>query len=213
MKEEILKGLAQAVIDGDLDKAQHFSKEAIANKIDAYEAIMEGCAKGMNIVSQKYETGECFVPEVLCSAEAMTTAMDMLKPYLKADTTNVPKKVVIGTTQGDVHEIGKNLVTLMLEAGGFKVIDLGPDVSVEKFVETVKKENADICAMSSLMTTSMIFMPDIIKAVKAAKPDTVTMVGGGPLSPSTAETYGADGYAKDASVAVKVAKELTSKRD
>jgi len=213
MKEEILKGLSQAVVDGDVDKAKQFAQEAIANKIDAYEAIMEGCAKGMNEVSHKYETGECYVPEVLCSAEAMNEAMAILKPYVKVDPTAMPKKVVLGVTKGDVHEIGKNLVKLMFEAAGFKVIDIGKDVPTEKFAETVKNENADICACSALMTTSIIFMPDIIKAVRAVKPNIITMVGGGPLSADTAEKYGADGYAKDAAVAVKVAKDLVARRD
>jgi methanogenic corrinoid protein MtbC1 len=124
----------------------------------------------------------------------------------------VPKKVVLGVTQGDVHEIGKNLVKLMLEAAGFKVIDLGKDVPSAKFAEAVKNENADICAASALMTTSMIFMPDVINAVRAVKPNVITMVGGGPISADTAEKYGADGYAKDAAVAVKVAKDLVSRR-
>jgi methanogenic corrinoid protein MtbC1 len=212
MKEEILKGLSQAVVDGDVDKAKQFAQDAISNKIDAYEAIMEGCAKGMNEVSRRYETGECYVPEVLCSAEAMNEAMALLKPFVKVDSTAVPKKIVLGVTKGDVHEIGKNLVKLMFEAAGFKVIDIGKDVPTEKFAETVKNENADICACSALMTTSMIFMPDIIKAVRAVKPNIITMVGGGPLSADTAEKYGADGYAKDAAVAVKVAKDLVGRR-
>ncbi len=211
MSQDILKGLEEAVIAGDIEKAEKFAKDSIAAKMDAYTAIMDGCAKGMNVVSKRYECGETYVPEILCSAEAMNVAMDLLKPYLKVDATSVPKKVVLGVTQGDVHEIGKNLVKLMLEAAGFKVIDLGKDVSKDKFVAAVKQENADICALSSLMTTSMIFMPDVIQEVKRVKPSIFTMVGGGPLSAATAETYGADGYAKDASVAVKVAKDLVSR--
>jgi dimethylamine corrinoid protein len=213
MKEEILNSLSNAVVDGDVDKAKQFAQEAIAHQIDAYEAIMDGCAKGMNVVSHRYETGECYVPEVLCSAEAMNEAMAVLKPHVKVDPTAMPKKVVLGVTKGDVHEIGKNLVKLMLEAAGFKVIDLGKDVPAEKFAEAVKNENADICACSALMTTSMIFMPDVIKAVRVVKPNVITLVGGGPISADTAEKYGADGYGKDAAVAVKVAKELTSRRN
>lgn len=211
MKEDILNGLSDAVVTGDTDKAEKFANEAVANNMDAYEAIMEGCAKGMNVVSSKYECGEAYVPEILCSAEAMNTAIAILKPHLKVDPTAVPQKIVLGVTKGDVHEIGKNLVKLMMEAAGFKVIDLGRDVPAEKFVEAVKQENADICAMSSLMTTSMIFMPEVIESVRKVKPDIFTMVGGGPLSSSVAEQYGADGYAKDASLAVKVAKELLRK--
>ncbi len=204
-------GLSDAVVTGDTDKAEKFANEAVASNLDAYEAIMEGCAKGMNVISKKYECGETYVPEILCSAEAMNAAIAILKPHLKVDPTAVPQKIVLGVTKGDVHEIGKNLVKLMMEAAGFKVIDLGRDVPAEKFVEAVKQENADICAMSSLMTTSMIFMPEVIASVRKAKPDIYTMVGGGPLSSSVAEQYGADGYAKDASLAVKVAKELLAK--
>jgi len=211
MNEEILNGLADAVIAGDVEKAEKCAKDSISADMDAYTSIMEGCAKGMNVVSKKYECGETYVPEILCSAEAMNAAMDILKPHLKADATAVPKKIVLGVTKGDVHEIGKNLVKLMLEAAGFKVIDLGKDVPTEKFVAAVKEEDADICALSALMTTSMIFMPDVIREVRRVKPSIVTMVGGGPLSAETAEVYGADGYAKDASVAVKVAKQLVNR--
>lgn len=211
MKEEILNGLAEAVVSGDTEKAEKLAKEALANGIDPYEAIMEGCSKGMSIVSQKYECGDMYVPEILCSAEAMNIAIEILKPHIKVDPTAVPKKIVLGVTKGDVHEIGKNLVKLMMEAAGFKVVDLGRDVPTEKFVEAVKKEDADVCAMSALMTTSMVFMPEIISQVKKVKPNVITMVGGGPLSLDTARQYGADGYAKDASLAVKVTKELLSR--
>jgi methylmalonyl-CoA mutase cobalamin-binding domain/chain len=166
----------------------------------------------MSIVSEKYEKGEMYVPEILCSAEAMYAAMDVLKPRLKTEQIGIPRKVVLGVVRGDIHDIGKNLVKLMMEAAGFKVIDLGRDVPDERFVEAVLKEGADICGMSALMTTSMIFMPEIIKELKQKAPNTITMVGGGPLSQELASTYGADGYAKDAAAAIRVAKELLSRR-
>ncbi|MEM2259960.1 MAG: corrinoid protein [Candidatus Methanomethylicaceae archaeon] len=169
---------------------------------------MDGCAKGMQIVSEKYEKGEMYVPEILCSAEAMYAAMEVLKPYLKAETVGERKKVVLGVVRGDIHDIGKNLVKLMLEAAGFQVIDLGKDVPNEKFIEVAIKENADIVGLSALMTTSMIVMPEIIKEIKKRNPKIKTMVGGGPLSPEIAKMYGADGYGKDAAEAVKVAKSL-----
>jgi len=212
MKEEILKGLADTVIAGDVEECEAFAKKAIAEGVDAYDAIMDGCARGMRTVSEKYESGEMYVPEILCSAEAMYKAMDILKPHLKTEKLGTPKKIVLGVVRGDIHDIGKNLVKLMMEAAGFRVIDIGRDVPNEKFIEAVKVEGADICAMSALMTTSMIFMPEIIKEMKQKAPNTITMVGGGPLSADLAETYGADGYAKDAAVAVKVAKDLLSRR-
>ncbi|MEM4479335.1 MAG: corrinoid protein [Candidatus Methanomethylicaceae archaeon] len=207
-KEEILNKLAEATILGDVETAIEYAKKAIEAGIDAYEAIMDGCAKGMQIVSEKYEKGEMYVPEILCSAEAMYAAMEVLKPYLKAETVGERKKVVLGVVRGDIHDIGKNLVKLMLEAAGFQVIDLGKDVPNEKFIEVAIKENADIVGLSALMTTSMIVMPEIIKEIKKRNPKIKTMVGGGPLSPEIAKMYGADGYGKDAAEAVKVAKSL-----
>ncbi|MEM1574069.1 MAG: corrinoid protein [Candidatus Methanomethylicaceae archaeon] len=207
-KEEILNKLAEATILGDVETAIEYAKKAIEAGIDAYEAIMDGCAKGMQIVSEKYEKGEMYVPEILCSAEAMYAAMEVLKPYLKAEIVGERKKVVLGVVRGDIHDIGKNLVKLMLEAAGFQVIDLGKDVPNEKFIEVAIKENADIVGLSALMTTSMIVMPEIIKEIKKRNPKIKTMVGGGPLSPEIAKMYGADGYGKDAAEAVKVAKSL-----
>jgi dimethylamine corrinoid protein len=210
MKEEILKGLNEATVEGDVDKAVKFANEALKAGIDAYEAITEGSAKGMSIVSDKYEKGEMFVPEILCSSEAMYAAMDILKPHIKVDAAKIetPKKVVLGVVQGDVHDIGKNLVALMMDAAGFKVIDLGREVLNDTFVETVVREKADICALSALMTTSMMAMPLVIKEVKKVAPKTITMVGGGPLTADIAKSFGADAYAKDSAAAVKAAKEL-----
>jgi len=207
-KAEILKGLADATVAGDVEKATNLAKEAIRAGIDAYEAIMNGCAAGMNVVSEKYEKGDMYVPEILCSAEAMYSALEILRPHLKASKVEVPKKVVLGVVRGDIHDIGKNLVKLMLDAAGFKVIDLGRDVPNEQFVEVALKENAEIVGLSALMTTSMVNMPLIIKDLKTKSPKTVAMVGGGPISPELAKNYGADGYAKDAAEAVKVAKSL-----
>ncbi|MCS7098383.1 MAG: corrinoid protein [Candidatus Methanomethyliaceae archaeon] len=207
-KEEILKKLAEATVLGDVEMAVSYAKRAIEAGIDAYEAIMNGCAEGMRIVSEKYEKGEMYVPEILCSAEAMYAAMEILRPYLKAESIGERKKIVLGVVRGDIHDIGKNLVKLMLEAAGFQVIDLGKDVPNEKFIEMAIKENADIVGLSALMTTSMVVMPEVIKEIKKRNPKIKTIVGGGPLSPELAKLYGADGYGKDASEAVKVAKSL-----
>jgi len=208
MKDEILRGLTDSVVSGDVEKCVEYAKKALEAGIDAYQAIMEGCARGMSIVSEKYEKGEMYVPEILCSAEAMYAAMDVLRPHLKAESIGTPRKVVLGVVRGDIHDIGKNLVKLMMEAAGFQVIDLGRDVPNEKFVDAAVREGADIVGLSALMTTSMVVMPEVIKEIKKRSPKTMTMVGGGPLSPELAKVYGADGYAKDASQAVKVAKSL-----
>ena len=208
MRDEILRGLTDSVVSGDVEKCVEYAKKALEAGIDAYEAIMEGCARGMSIVSEKYEKGEMYVPEILCSAEAMYAAMDVLRPHLKTESIGTPRKVVLGVVRGDIHDIGKNLVKLMMEAAGFQVIDLGRDVPNERFVDVAVREGADIVGLSALMTTSMVVMPEVIKEIKKRSPKTLTMVGGGPLSPELAKVYGADGYAKDASQAVKVAKSL-----
>ncbi|MBC7113459.1 MAG: corrinoid protein [Candidatus Methanomethyliales bacterium] len=208
MKDEILRGLTDSVVSGDVEKCVEYAKKALEAGIDAYEAIMEGCARGMSIVSEKYEKGEMYVPEILCSAEAMYAAMEVLRPHLKVEHVGTPRKVVLGVVRGDIHDIGKNLVKLMMEAAGFQVIDLGRDVPNERFVDIAVREGADIVGLSALMTTSMVVMPEVIKEIKKRSPKTLTMVGGGPLSPELAKAYGADGYAKDASQAVRVAKSL-----
>jgi corrinoid protein of di/trimethylamine methyltransferase len=209
-KEEILRGLAEAVVEGDADKAKRLAEEAIKEGIDAYEAIMEGCAKGMQIVSEKFEKGEMFVPEVLCSADAMYAAMDVLKPHIKIEK-GARAKVVIGTVEGDIHDIGKNLVKAMLEAAGAEVIDLGRDVPLRKFVEVAKEVDADIIAMSALMTTTMLGMRTVVEMAKKEGLKSKTLIGGAPTSPEFARSIGADAHGKDAAEAVRIVKELVQR--
>jgi corrinoid protein of di/trimethylamine methyltransferase len=213
MKEEIFKNLAKCVVDGDEEGARRWAEEAIKAGIDAYEAIMNGLAEGMKVVSELYEKGEYYVPEVLLSASAMTAAVEILKPHIKVEKAEKPITIVLGVVEGDIHDIGKNLVKIMLESAGFKVIDLGRDVPLSKFVEEAKKHNADVIAMSALMTTTMPGMKKVIELlIKEGYRDKVkTIIGGAPTSLDYAKSIGADAWAKDASAAVGVIKNLVAK--
>jgi corrinoid protein of di/trimethylamine methyltransferase len=210
IKNEILKGLHDAVVDYDEDKVAELSKTALDEGIDAYEAIMDGLAAGMETVGKLYDSQEYFVPEMLMCADALYRGLDILKPYVKVTDVNVKGQVVIGTVEGDVHDIGKNLVKMMFDIAGFIVHDLGRDVKLEKFVDEQLKTDSDIVALSALMTTSMLAMPKVIKMIKDRNPNVKILVGGAPLSEEVADKYGADGYANNASNAVQEAINMIS---
>jgi corrinoid protein of di/trimethylamine methyltransferase len=212
-KEEILKALADAVITGNDDKAVEYAQKALDAGIDPQEAIVEGLAKGMAVMGDKYENGEVFVPHLMIASSALYEGMDVLTPFIKKDDNSRAIVGVIGTIEGDVHDIGKNLVKTMLAAAGFTMIDLGNDVPLESFITTAKDNKADLISVSSLMTTTMIGMDKIAEMLleDGCRVSLVFMVGGAPVSPQYAESIGADGTAKDAAGAVSLAKSLTSK--
>ncbi len=207
-KSDILYRLAQAVIDMDATRTVSLAAEAIQNKIDPYEVIMDGLAKGMDKVNELFETEEYFVPEILLCADAMNAGIEVLRPYLPKETTWNKKKIVIGVVKGDTHDIGKNLVKIMLDNAGFEMHDLGRNVPHAKFVDTAGELKADLVCLSTLMTTTMDGMQIIIEDLKKAGIASRVMVGGGPISPGFAKNIGADSYAKNAAEAVKVAKNL-----
>lgn len=207
-KEAILKELADAVINMDEVLAKKAALAAIAAKIDPYEAIMSGLTSGMNKANELFEQEEYFVPELLLCADAMYAGIEILKPNLPKEFTSEKRKVVIGVVKGDTHDIGKNIVKIMLDSGGFEIHDLGRDVPITKFVDTSGAIKADLVCMSTLMTTTMDGMGVIIEDLKKAGIKSKTMIGGGPISPSFAKAIGASGYAKNAAEAVKVAKSL-----
>jgi dimethylamine corrinoid protein len=215
MKQEvsvILSGLAEAVVAMDEDRAAYLSKKAVDSGIDAYLAISKGLARGMEIMSEGYQKGIYFVPELLLASDAMNAGMSVLKPHISEDnsSTRVTHTVVIGVTEGDTHDIGKNLVKTMMEASGFRIIDLGRDVPIRRFVDTAAHEKADIICLSSLMSTTMLRMGDIIKLLteEGIRERFKVMVGGACVSPAFASQIGADGYAPNASTAVVKAKAL-----
>jgi len=208
-KDELLKHLADAVIEGDEDKCAELAQESLDLGMDPYETIMKGCNKGMEIVSEKYEKKEMFVPEILLSADAMYAALELLRPHLKVNAnTKKTGNVVIGVAEGDIHDIGKNLVLMMLDVAGYTIFDVGRDVSVDTFVQKAEEVDADIVAMSALMTTSMVRMGPVIEGLKNKGLKAKVIVGGAPISQNYADKIGADGYGKDAVEAVRVVNKL-----
>ena len=209
-KEEILKKLAEAVVEFEEDMAKEWAQIALDEGMDAFEAIMDGLAAGMETVGDLYDQQEYFVPELLMSADALYAGLDILKPHIKKEDIKQMGQVVIGTVQGDVHDIGKNIIKLMFDVGGFEVHDLGRDVPLEKFVEEQLKTDAEIVAMSAMMTTTMVGMKKVIDMIKAKNPNVAIMLGGAPVTQDVAQLWGADGYAESAGNAVQEAIKMIS---
>ncbi len=202
-REEILKALAEAVITYDEERAAELAKRSLEMSIDPNDAILEGLARGMEKVGQLYEQQEYFVPELLLCADALNAGLEVLKPHIRTEALDARLKVVIGTVEGDVHDIGKNLVRTMFEAAGWEVFDLGADVKLSSFLEEQQRTGADVVALSSLMTTSMAAIPEVVKAIKARDSRVTIMAGGAPLTRETARQYGADGYADNCGAVVR----------
>ena len=206
----ILDDLRTCVIDGDMNQTQKLVQEAIAENIPAEHILKEGLISAMAEVGRLFESGEYFMPEMLISARAMKSGLTLLRPHLIAANVHAVGKVVIGTAQGDIHDIGKNLVGMMLEGAGFEVIDLGVDVPPEKYVQAVRDHHPDLVACSALLTTTMLRMKEMITALDEAglRGQVKVMVGGAPITESYAREIGADLFAPDAASAASRAKEL-----
>ncbi len=203
-----LKALADAVIKGDQNSAVEITKAALADGAPAESVLNDGLIAGMDVIGVRFKNNEVYIPEVLISARAMKMAMEILEPELVKAGVEPVGKFVVGTVQGDLHDIGKNLVAMMFKGAGFEVIDLGVDVSAEKFVEQVKAKDAHLIGMSALLTTTMPAMEQTLKAIKDAGLAVKVMVGGAPVTQGYADKIGADGYAPDAASAVDLAKRL-----
>jgi len=204
-EKEIFEKLAQAVIEYDEDMAKEWADIAISEDVNAFIAIMDGLAAGMEHVGQLYDQQEYFVPELLMCADTLYVGLDILKPHINKDDVRKMGQVVIGTIQGDVHDIGKNIVKLMFGVGGFEVHDLGRDVPLEKFVEEQMRTDSEIVAMSAMMTTTMMGMKKVIQIIKEKNPNVAIMLGGAPVTQDVASLFGADGYADSAGNAVQEA--------
>jgi 5-methyltetrahydrofolate--homocysteine methyltransferase len=205
--------IARALILGDRDTVGRMTREGLDQGLDPKEIIFKGLIPGMDVVGEKFRRNEYYVPQVLLSARAMYAGLDLLKPLITAaSTSEYLGTVVIGTAQGDLHDIGKNLVAMMLEGAGFKVVNLGRDVAPEVFCQAVEEHGANIVGISALMTTTMPAMKRTIDALlKAGLRDRVrVMIGGAPVSQAFADEIGADGYARDSTLAVVKAKELVA---
>jgi len=202
--KEILQELHKAVVDFEEEKAAEWSQIALDEGIDPFVATMEGLADGMVEVGELYNKKEYFVPELLMCADALYAGLNLLKPAIDASgrASQAKGSIVLGVVEGDVHDIGKNLVRMMFEAAGWNVYDLGKDVPLDKFVDELVKTKSSIVGISAMMTTSMLAMPVVIKKLRDANPDVRILIGGAPISADVVEKYGADGYAKSAGTAV-----------
>lgn len=199
-EKAILTGLRDAIVNLDIEGAKKASEDALVAGIPAYRAVIEGMAKGMEIVGQKYEDGEYFLAELIMAGETMKEGMIVLEPHLKTGDIKSPGKVVIGTVRGDLHDIGKNVVVTLLKAANFDIVDLGVDITAEQFVEAVKENNPDIVAMSALLTTTMIEMESVVKSLEKAglRKKVRIIIGGAPITAEYAKRIGADAAARDA---------------
>ena len=201
-KDELHKQLSDGVVNYEEEQVKEAAQNALDEGYDPLEAIMDGLAAGMVIVGDLYDRNEYFVPEVLMCADALYAGLDILRPHVPEDSSMLKGQVVIGTVQGDVHDIGKNLVKMMFDVGGFTVHDLGRDVPLENFVEEQLRTDSEIVAMSAMMTTTMLGMKKVIQLIKEKNPDVAIMLGGAPVTKDVADLFGADGYAESAGNAV-----------
>ena len=211
LKEELLKRLSDGVVEMEEDDVEEAAKEYLEAGFPAFDGIMEGLVDGMNRASELYEAEEYFVTDVLLCSDAMYVGLDILRPYLPETSGENKVKAVIGVVEGDTHDIGKNLVKIMMETAGFEMYDLGRDVPLDQFIEKAKEVDADLICMSTLMTTTMGGMQTVIEKLKdqGIRDRFKVMVGGSPISKKFADDIGAEGYSVNAVEAVKVAKELT----
>jgi len=205
---KLLDELSEFLIKGNAQKVEELTKNSLEEGIEPQEILNNGLVKGMEVVGEKFKNNEFYVPEVLITARAMKAGMKILKPRLVESGVKSAGTVVIGTIKGDLHDIGKNLVGMMLEGAGFEVIDLGVDVSPEKFAEITKNNDANLIGMSALLTTTMINMKSAVELFKNKKLKAKTIIGGAPVTEDYANEIGADGYASDAASAVEIVKSL-----
>ncbi len=210
--EDLFKEMAQSITDGESEKAAELAKQSITMGIDPLDAINKGFVAGVNYVGDQFSCGNMFLPELVMAGEAMKAAVAVLEPELAKRGTErkMLGKVVLCTVEGDIHEIGKTLVGTMLSATGFQVFDMGVDVPVMKVVEKARQVNADIVAMSALLTTTMVHQKDVIEALEdvGLRKSVKVMVGGAPVTQEWVKQIGADGYSEDAIGAARVAKQL-----
>ena len=208
----IFEQLADEVVKGQADEVRNLVNKALSDEISAEDVLNNGLVAGMNVVSEKFKNNEFFIPEVLVSARAMTAGLNILNPLLAAANVKAKGKVVIGTVKGDLHDIGKNIVGMMLQGAGYEIIDLGADVPKEKFIESTQKEGANMVGMSALLTTTMAGQKTVIEKLneQGLRRKVKVLVGGAPANALWAKEIGADAYAENAVEAVKKAKALLS---
>ncbi|MBI2619846.1 MAG: corrinoid protein [Ignavibacteriales bacterium] len=207
---DLLQDIALNVQSGYTEKTRKAVEQAVAEGIPANDILHKGLIAGMNVVAERFKTGQMFLPEVLAVAGAMKAGMTIVRPLLEMTNHESLGKIVIGTVRGDMHDIGKNLVAIMLQGAGFDVVDLGTDVRADKFIEAVEREHPDIIGMSALLTTTMVHMKGVIEALekKNLREKVKVIIGGAPISRNYAQEIRADGYARDAATAVDLVRTL-----
>jgi len=204
------QAISEALQAGKANDVKSLVQSAVDEGASAADILDMGLISGMSIIGEKFKKNEVYVPEVLIAARAMNAGMELLEPLLVKAGVEARGTVVIGTVKGDLHDIGKNLVGMMLKGGGYKVVDVGIDVEPAKFLEMAKKENADVVGLSALLTTTMPQMENVVKALKDGGASVKVMIGGAPVTQKFADEIGADGYAPDAASAVDLAKQLVA---
>lgn len=211
---DFFKTINGMIVDGKFNDIEEQVQQAVDTGTDLNRLINDALISAMDIVGKRFSDGEIYVPEMLVSAKTMKLGLNIIKPLLKSGETENRGTIVLGTVKGDLHDIGKNLVTMMMEGAGFKIIDLGVDVKIENLVETLKKEKADILGLSALLTTTMPEMQNVIAVLKEAglRKHVKVIVGGAPIDQVFADKIGADGYGKDAAAAVQLTRELMSEK-
>ena len=209
-----LQAITKTLITGDVKKLQELVQEALAARVPANDILQKGLIAGMDIVGEKMQSGDLFIPEVLMAARAMSISVEILKPLLAEGEATSAGKVIIGTVKGDLHDIGKNLVVMMIESAGFEVIDLGVDVEPDMFVKAIKENKPSLVGLSALLTTTMPMMRKSIESIEESglRNSLKIIVGGAPVSQSFADEIGANGYAADAGSAAKLAKTLINEQ-
>lgn len=213
--QSILKEISVQLVKGDASGVKELTEKALVQDISAVEVLNVGLVSGMNIVGEKFKNNEFFIPEVLIAARAMKAGMEIIKPLLVEANVKARGKVIVGTVKGDLHDIGKNIVAMMLEGAGFDVINMGTDVTIEKIKEQIEKDPPDVIGLSALLTTTMIYMREVIEALEKVglKERVKVIIGGAPITQAYADEINADGYAPDAASSVDLVKELLDIKD
>ena len=214
-RDELFQALCDVVVKGDHNASPDLAQQVIDNNIDPSDAIVNGLTAGMRVCSDLFDKREYFVPELMCAARAMNAAVDVLRPHIVVDAASVPRKIVIGTVKGDIHDVGKNIVIMMANTAGYKVYDLGRDVKHEVFLTKALEVEADIVAMSALMTTTMEGMYDVIELFKKEgyRDEVKLVIGGAPTTQRFADEIGADGWAVDAPSAMRMLERVGAKSE
>jgi methanogenic corrinoid protein MtbC1 len=211
-KEEVLEGLKEAVVRFDIDNIRALAEKALSQGVSAYDGVINGMAKGMDVVGQKYQLGEFFLPELVMAGETFKEGMKVFGAHLKPSEIGAQGRVVIGTVEGDLHDIGKNIVASLVEASGFEVHDLGVDVTADRFLAKTKEASADVVAMSALLSTTFPHMREVVDVIRKAQVHSKIIVGGAPLNAETAKSLGADGYGRDAVEGANICKQWAAEK-